>query len=105
MSSCEGSHAETERRATVGQSPSVWHRLLWPARLLEAALVGVFLLLIGAYRLFISPLLRPSCRFAPSCSEYAAESFRKYGLFRGLFKTCHRLGRCHPFCEGGHDPP
>ena len=74
-------------------------------RLLERGLVFVLLMLVGAYRLFISPLLRPSCRFSPSCSEYAAESLRRYGLLRGLFKTCHRLGRCHPFCEGGYDPP
>ena len=79
--------------------------LLSPIRLAEKFLVALFLLLISGYRLLISPVMRPCCRFSPSCSEYSAESFRKYGLLRGLLKTCYRLARCHPFCEGGYDPP
>ncbi len=79
--------------------------LLSPIRLAEKFLVALFLLLISGYRLLISPVMRPCCRFSPSCSEYSAESFRKYGLLRGLLNTCYRLARCHPFCEGGYDPP
>ncbi|NLC11755.1 MAG: membrane protein insertion efficiency factor YidD [Firmicutes bacterium] len=60
--------------------------------------------LIKFYRLFISPLKPASCRFYPSCSAYAMESFQEYGFFKGLFLTLKRIIRCHPFCEGGYDP-
>jgi len=74
-------------------------------RLLERALVALLLLFIAAYRFCISPVMRPCCRFTPTCSEYGAESLRRFGLVKGLLKTCYRLARCHPLCEGGHDPP
>ncbi len=56
------------------------------------------------YQLAISPLLRPSCRFAPSCSEYAYEALSEHGAGRGSWLALRRLLRCHPFCEGGYDP-
>ena len=62
------------------------------------------LLVIGAYRAWISPLLGPRCRFAPSCSAYAAESLRLHGAGRGGWYAVRRLARCHPFHPGGHDP-
>lgn len=60
--------------------------------------------LVRGYQLAVSPLLRPSCRFAPSCSEYAYESLVEHGALRGSWLAVRRLLRCHPFCEGGYDP-
>lgn len=60
--------------------------------------------LIRAYQLLIAPLISPCCRFAPSCSQYAAEALRTYGLVKGLGLTLRRLLRCHPFHPGGWDP-
>lgn len=59
---------------------------------------------IIAYQRFLSPLLPPSCRFAPSCSQYAVEALREHGAIRGLWLAMRRLGRCHPFHPGGYDP-
>jgi len=56
------------------------------------------------YRRFISPLIPQTCRFAPSCSEYALEALRQHGAARGLWLTVRRLARCHPFHPGGYDP-
>ena len=64
----------------------------------------IALFLLRAYKLAISPMLPPSCRFTPTCSEYAAEAIAKYGFLRGLMLGLKRLSRCHPFCEGGYDP-
>lgn len=60
--------------------------------------------LIRFYQRFLSPLKAPSCRFYPSCSRYAFEAVKKYGVLRGLFKSALRIGRCHPFHPGGYDP-
>jgi putative membrane protein insertion efficiency factor len=56
------------------------------------------------YKRFVSPLLPPACRFTPTCSEYAREAVLRHGLRRGLMLAARRLGRCHPFHAGGHDP-
>jgi hypothetical protein len=56
------------------------------------------------YKLLISPLLPPSCRFTPTCSEYAAEAIVKYGAMSGIWLGFRRLIRCHPFSKGGYDP-
>lgn len=61
--------------------------------------------LIRVYQLTISPMLGPSCRFAPSCSHYAQACLRDHGLLRGSWLTLRRLSRCHPFHPGGYDPP
>ena len=60
--------------------------------------------LIGFYRRAISPLLPPSCRYTPTCSEYAQEAVRRYGAARGGWLALRRLGRCHPFGGSGFDP-
>ncbi|MDA8097800.1 MAG: membrane protein insertion efficiency factor YidD [Clostridia bacterium] len=52
----------------------------------------------------ISPYLPSSCRFYPTCSEYAIQAIRKYGLIRGCFMASRRICRCHPFSPGGYDP-
>ena len=64
----------------------------------------IILWVINFYQRFISPALAPSCRFVPSCSEYAYQAVQKYGVFRGLWLGLGRLLRCHPFCPGGYDP-
>ena len=60
--------------------------------------------LIKVYRYAISPILPSSCRFYPSCSEYAIEALGKYGLVKGSWLTLKRIARCHPLSAGGHDP-
>jgi len=67
-------------------------------------LVYFAILLIKAYKYLISPILPNSCRFYPSCSEYALDAFNKYGFAKGFWLTLKRIGRCHPFCDGGYDP-
>ncbi len=59
---------------------------------------------IRAYKYFLSPWLGQSCRFTPTCSSYALEAIEKHGPTRGLILSAKRLGRCHPWCKGGHDP-
>ena len=61
-------------------------------------------LAIRGYRFFLSPLLPPSCRFHPSCSEYAEEAFARHGALRGGWLTACRICRCGPWHSGGYDP-
>ena len=61
--------------------------------------------LISLYQRYISPFLPQSCRFYPSCSEYARLSFNKYPFQRALIKSIFRILRCHPFHPGGIDFP
>ena len=74
------------------------------ARLASRTAVAGVLLLIRAYKLIISPLFAGSCRFAPSCSSYAAEAVGRHGIMRGGWLAVRRLGRCQPLCPGGYDP-
>lgn len=74
------------------------------SRYVKKILVFIPLLLINFYRKAISPFLPPSCRFTPTCSAYAYESFQKYGLFKGMWLTIKRLSRCHPCGGSGYDP-
>lgn len=60
--------------------------------------------LITLYQRFISPLLPRTCRFYPSCSEYAKQALQKYGLVRGGWLALKRISRCHPLHPGGLDP-
>jgi len=64
----------------------------------------VFLAPIRFYQKWISPGLPPSCRFYPSCSEYAYQAIEKYGVLRGGWLGLRRIVRCHPFNSGGFDP-
>lgn len=65
-----------------------------------AAAVG----LIKLYRKYLSPLKAPTCRFYPTCSQYAIESLEKYGIIIGAYKALLRILKCHPFHPGGYDP-
>jgi putative membrane protein insertion efficiency factor len=70
--------------------------LLLPQRLLAC--------LIRGYQRLLSPLLPPSCRFHPSCSQYALEAIHRHGALKGSWLAVRRLVRCHPFNAGGFDP-
>ncbi len=59
---------------------------------------------IRFYREWISPLKAPSCRFVPTCSEYALTAVERYGARRGSWMALKRILRCHPFHAGGYDP-
>lgn len=61
--------------------------------------------LLGFYKRRLSPLLPPSCRFSPTCSEYARLALQKHGLWRGSGLAVWRLLRCQPFAAGGIDLP
>jgi putative membrane protein insertion efficiency factor len=87
-----------EREAAAGLSA----RLAGVAdRCVVAALCGA----IRVYQRCVSPLIGPTCRFQPTCSVYAIESLRKYGVIRGSLRGLRRIGRCHPWNRGGWDPP
>ena len=64
----------------------------------------IFLFLIGIYQSYISPLKPPSCRYVPTCSEYAKIAIVKYGPMKGGYMAVKRILRCHPFHKGGYDP-
>ncbi|MCR9297027.1 MAG: membrane protein insertion efficiency factor YidD [bacterium] len=65
----------------------------------------LLILLVRIYQRGISPLIGPSCRFQPTCSEYMVGSIRKYGAVVGFWRGALRVLRCHPFSRGGYDPP
>ncbi len=69
-------------------------------RLPQQLLIG----LVKAYRLLLSPWLGSACRFEPTCSAYSLQALRQHGAARGSYLTLRRLVRCHPLCDGGHDP-
>ncbi|MBP7268911.1 MAG: membrane protein insertion efficiency factor YidD [Bacteroidia bacterium] len=64
----------------------------------------LFIAIIRFYQGALSPLLRPSCRFTPTCSQYGIEAIKKHGAFRGGWLTLKRIARCHPWGGHGHDP-
>ncbi len=59
---------------------------------------------IKVYQYLVSPLFPPSCRYVPTCSQYAVEAIMKYGILKGVYLGVRRLLRCHPFHPGGYDP-
>jgi len=62
------------------------------------------MMLIRLYQVALSPFLPNSCRFQPTCSQYALEAFAKHGAFRGFWLTIKRISKCHPWGGHGHDP-
>jgi putative membrane protein insertion efficiency factor len=72
-----------------------WHSLLARALLIAP---------IRFYRYFLSPWVGRQCRFTPTCSAYAIEAIERHGAWTGLWLAARRIGRCHPWTAGGHDP-
>ena len=66
--------------------------------------VRVALALLRGYKILISPYFRGSCRFLPSCADYAVEAIDRHGVLRGGWLAARRLARCQPLCAAGHDP-
>jgi uncharacterized protein len=77
-------------------------------KVLSRACVAALIVPIRLYRLFLSPLVGPACRFAPSCSEYAIEALHQHGPVKGMALAARRLSRCHPVSwlggSSGFDP-
>ena len=67
---------------------------------MQRVLIG----LVRGYRLLLSPMLGAACRFEPTCSRYALQALEQHGAAGGSYLTLRRLGRCHPWCDGGIDP-
>jgi len=72
--------------------------------MLARTVVFFFQVLIRIYQGMISPFLPNSCRYSPTCSEYAKQALKKHGLIKGLRLTLRRIGSCHPWGGSGHDP-
>ena len=75
-----------------------------PLRKPSDLLAWLLIMFVRLYQRFISPLTPPSCRFTPTCSQYALEALRKYGPFKGSWLALKRLLRCHPWGGSGYDP-
>ncbi len=73
-------------------------------KIVKVIINGIFIIIIKGYKKLISPLFGNRCRFYPSCSEYALQSFKKYWFFKALFKSVWRILRCNPLSKGGFDP-
>ena len=71
---------------------------------LRKVLIFPFIALIRFYQVCISPLTPAACRFTPTCSQYALDAVREFGIIFGLSLTVWRILRCNPFCKGGYDP-
>lgn len=82
-------------------SDGFWRKL---QRGFKVVLIFPFILLIKFYRLFISPFTTPSCRYTPTCSQYAIEALRKHGVFKGGWLAFRRIISCYPWGGSGHDP-
>ena len=68
--------------------------------MIQKLLIGI----VKGYRLFLSPWLGSACRFEPTCSVYALDALKQHGAGVGSYLTLKRIGRCQPWCNGGHDP-
>lgn len=80
--------------------------VLWTrsARVFKQLCALPFVAAVRFYQYCISPFTPPSCRFTPTCSQYAVEALRRYGPFKGGWLTLRRLARCHPWGGSGYDP-
>ena len=67
-------------------------------------LTYLLILPIKLYQILLSPLIGPSCRFTPTCSNYAIEAINKYGPIKGIWLSIKRISKCHPWGDSGHDP-
>ena len=83
-----------------GAPPQGWGRWQW----LAVAASRLLMVLFRGYQYFVSPLFPATCRYTPTCSQYAIEAVARYGAVRGLYLAIRRILRCHPFARGGFDP-
>ena len=72
--------------------------------MLKKIFIYTVIFLVKIYQSFISPLFPPTCRFSPTCSEYAIQSLKKYGLIKGVYLSIKRIVNCHPWGGSGYDP-
>ena len=72
--------------------------------MLEKILILPLVFLVKIYQRIISPLFPPTCRYSPTCSEYAIQSLKKYGLIKGVSLSIKRILNCHPWGGSGYDP-
>jgi putative membrane protein insertion efficiency factor len=72
--------------------------------MISKALSFLLLLIVKAYKTFISPILPPSCRYSPTCSDYAIQAIQKYGPFKGGWLAFKRILSCNPWGGHGYDP-
>ena len=72
--------------------------------MLNKVITFPLIIVIRIYQLIVSPLLGSNCRFMPTCSEYALETLKSYGLIKGVFLTIKRISKCHPWGGHGYDP-
>lgn len=72
---------------------------------LKLFIANTLILLIKLYKIVLSPYLGRSCKFMPTCSDYAVEAIKQFGPFKGLAMAISRILRCHPFSKGGYDYP
>ncbi|MEW4487809.1 membrane protein insertion efficiency factor YidD [Thalassoglobus sp. JC818] len=93
---------ERDSKELIPADKSLWSRcreaLSWSASF-------ILILMVKLYQVTLGPFLGGRCRFYPSCSNYFIQAVRKHGPIKGAWKGLYRLCRCHPFCEGGYDPP
>lgn len=74
-------------------------------KLVRRLIGSICIRLIRFYQIGISPMIGPSCRYTPTCSQYGIEAIQKYGPLVGIYRTAKRILRCHPWHPGGYDPP
>ena len=72
--------------------------------MLKKIVISPFVFLVKIYQNIISPLFPPTCRYTPTCSEYAIQSLKKYGLIKGVYLSIKRIVNCHPWGGSGYDP-
>ncbi len=75
-----------------------------PVQVVFAIPKRIALGMVGFYRKYISPMFPPSCRYVPTCSEYAMIALQRYGFIKGSWMAIKRICRCHPWHPGGYDP-
>lgn len=91
-------------RATKTRAIKVEAGKFKPAKIVNDISRSVLIILIRLYQYVISPILPNSCRYLPSCSEYAVEAMRRHGCVKGVVLTAYRISRCHPWGGHGFDP-
>ena len=65
---------------------------------------SIAILFVKCYQWLLGPFFGQQCRFTPTCSQYTIDAITKKGVVQGIFLSMKRIGKCHPWCEGGHDP-